>query len=39
MCKIEKHLKLSIEDALIMYLPKREGEGERLIEKISDLVI
>ncbi len=39
MSKIEKHLKLSLEDALIKYLPKGEGEGERLIEKISDLVI
>ncbi len=39
MSKIEKHLKLSLKDALVKYLPKGDGEGEILIEKISTLVI
>ena len=36
---IEKHLKLSLNEALIKYLPKKEGEGERLVEAVIAVVI
>ena len=40
MSDIEKHLQLSLKEALSKYLPKgEEGEDQRLIEKVSALVI
>jgi hypothetical protein len=37
MSDIEKHMKLSLKQALIKYLP--EKEGEKIIEIVSALVI
>jgi hypothetical protein len=39
MTEIEKHLKFSLKESLFKYLPKGEGEREKLIENISALVI